>query len=77
MPCLPFFRWLFSRFGLMPMLQEEPPLWAALLVVALSGCVLVILGVDLEVCLRVVAYGANVGGLGAYDDVAAVAALPP
>ena len=43
---------------------------------ALSACFLVILSVDLEVCLRVVADGANVGGLGAYDDVTAVAAFP-
>ena len=36
----------------------------------------IILRVDLEVALGVVAGGADVGGLGADDDVAAVAAFP-
>ena len=36
----------------------------------------IVLGVDLEVGLGMGAGGADVGGLGAYHDVAAVAAFP-
>ena len=39
-------------------------------------CFLVVLLVDFEVGLRVVADRADLGGLGAHDDVAAVAAFP-
>ena len=36
----------------------------------------IVLWLDLEVSLRVVAYGANLGSLLTYADVSAVAALP-
>ena len=39
-------------------------------------CRLIVLLVDLEVGLRVVADGADLGGLGADDDVTTVAAFP-
>ena len=41
-----------------------------------ASCVLVVLGVYLEVALGVSAYGANFRSLGANNDVAAVTAFP-
>ena len=44
--------------------------------VAMKRVALIVFGLDLEICLRVVANRANFGSLLAYADVTAVGALP-